>query len=60
MYAWVRCASGYLKRLLMRIPSDLLDQYGVRLNVVGDKKLLPESLQQAVQRAEDMTRHNKK
>ncbi|KAF8163809.1 Decaprenyl diphosphate synthase-like protein [Crassisporium funariophilum] len=37
---------------------DLLDEYGVRLNVIGRKQLLPESVQKAVQRAENMTRHN--
>ncbi|KAF4616892.1 hypothetical protein D9613_008586 [Agrocybe pediades] len=37
---------------------DLLEQYGVRVNVVGDKSLLPESLQKAVKKAEDMTRQN--
>lgn len=38
--------------------SDLLDEYGVRLNVIGKKELLPESVQRAVRKAEDMTRHN--
>ncbi|KAF8967372.1 Decaprenyl diphosphate synthase-like protein, partial [Flammula alnicola] len=37
---------------------DLLDEYGVRLNVVGKTELLPESVQKAVQEAEGMTRHN--
>ncbi|KAF8967263.1 Decaprenyl diphosphate synthase-like protein [Flammula alnicola] len=37
---------------------DLLDEYGVRLNVVGKTELLPESVQKAVQKAENMTRHN--
>ncbi|RDB22883.1 Dehydrodolichyl diphosphate synthase complex subunit SPAC4D7.04c [Hypsizygus marmoreus] len=39
---------------------DLLDQYGVRLNVVGRTELLPESVQQAVRRAESLTRHHHK
>ncbi|KAH9484596.1 Dehydrodolichyl diphosphate synthase complex subunit SPAC4D7.04c [Psilocybe cubensis] len=39
---------------------ELLDQYGVRLNVIGNTKLLPESVQQAARKAEDMTRHNKR
>ena len=38
--------------------SDLLDEYGVRLNVIGKTKLLPESVQRAAQKAESMTRHN--
>jgi len=38
--------------------SDLLDEYGVRLNVIGKTELLPESVQKAVRKAEDMTRHN--
>ncbi|KAJ2935009.1 hypothetical protein H1R20_g2090, partial [Candolleomyces eurysporus] len=37
---------------------DLLDQYGVRLNVVGRKQLLPERVQEAVERAENLTRSN--
>jgi len=37
---------------------DLLDEHGVRLNVVGNVKLLPQSVQRAVRKAEDMTRHN--
>ncbi|KAG5644409.1 hypothetical protein DXG03_008576 [Asterophora parasitica] len=39
---------------------DLLDEYGVRLNVVGNVALLPESVQEAVRKAESMTRHNNK
>jgi len=37
---------------------DLLDEYGVRLNVIGNVKLLPQSLQSVVRKAENMTRHN--
>ncbi|KIM39468.1 hypothetical protein M413DRAFT_446971 [Hebeloma cylindrosporum] len=37
---------------------DILDEYGVRLNVIGKTELLPESVQKAVRRAEDRTRHN--
>jgi len=37
---------------------DLLDQHGVRLNVIGKVELLPPSVQRAVQKAESMTRHN--
>jgi len=37
---------------------DLLDEYGVRLNILGRKELLPERVQDAVRRAEDMTKHN--
>ncbi|KIL66985.1 hypothetical protein M378DRAFT_322594 [Amanita muscaria Koide BX008] len=37
---------------------DLLDEYGVRLNVIGKRELLPESVQRAVDKAETMTRHN--
>ncbi|KAF8875345.1 Decaprenyl diphosphate synthase-like protein [Gymnopilus junonius] len=39
---------------------DLLDEYGVRLNIVGNEKLLPEAVRKAARRAEDMTRHNKR
>ncbi|TFK33857.1 Decaprenyl diphosphate synthase-like protein [Crucibulum laeve] len=38
---------------------ELLDQYGVRLNVVGRRELLPERVQRAVRKAESRTRHNK-
>ncbi|KAG6875994.1 hypothetical protein C0992_001492 [Termitomyces sp. T32_za158] len=36
----------------------LLNKYGVRLNVVGNVALLPESVQRAVRKAERITRHN--
>ena len=36
----------------------LLDTHGVRLNVLGKTELLPASVQAAVLKAEDMTRHN--
>lgn len=38
--------------------SALLDEYGVRLNVLGRKELLPEGVQRAVEKAENLTRHN--
>jgi len=37
---------------------ELLDQYGVRLNVLGKTELLPERVQKAVAEAEALTRHN--
>ncbi|TRM58608.1 Decaprenyl diphosphate synthase-like protein [Schizophyllum amplum] len=37
---------------------DLLQQYGVRLNVIGRVDMLPESVREAVRVAEDLTRHN--
>ena len=37
---------------------DLLQQYGVRLNVVGRKDMLPDSVREAVHVAEEMTRNN--
>ncbi|KAG5652311.1 hypothetical protein H0H81_005461 [Sphagnurus paluster] len=37
---------------------DLLDQYGVRLNVIGRIDMLPEQVQSAVRKAERMTLHN--
>ncbi|KAI0087328.1 Di-trans-poly-cis-decaprenylcistransferase [Irpex rosettiformis] len=39
---------------------ELLDQYGIRLNIIGKKDLLPPAVQAAVKKAEDMTRHNNK
>ena len=43
---------------LIRCVSDLLDRYGVRFNVIGRKEMLPKSVQIAVHKAENMTRHN--
>jgi len=37
---------------------DLLEEYGVRLNVLGKKELLPERVLAAVEKAEQLTRHN--
>ncbi|KAF8548175.1 Di-trans-poly-cis-decaprenylcistransferase [Imleria badia] len=37
---------------------ELLDKHGVRLNVLGRRELLPQSVQAAVEKAEKMTRHN--
>ncbi|KAK7694043.1 hypothetical protein QCA50_003619 [Cerrena zonata] len=39
---------------------DLLDQHGVRLNVVGNKSLFPPRLQEAARKAEEMTAKNDK
>lgn len=39
---------------------DLLDRYGVRLNVLGKRHLLPPSVQEAVRKAEEMTCKNDK
>ncbi|KAK0188030.1 dehydrodolichyl diphosphate synthetase [Armillaria mellea] len=39
---------------------DLLEEYGVRLNVLGKRELLPGPVQAAIRRAENMTRaHNR-
>ncbi|KAH8117121.1 Decaprenyl diphosphate synthase-like protein [Phellopilus nigrolimitatus] len=37
---------------------NLLDEYGVRLCVLGRTSMLPVDVQEAVQKAENMTRHN--
>ena len=39
---------------------DMLDEYGVRLNVIGKTSLLPPAVQAAVAQAESMSRHNSK
>ncbi|KAF7778413.1 hypothetical protein Agabi119p4_2758 [Agaricus bisporus var. burnettii] len=39
---------------------DLLDEYGVRLNIVGRIELFPKALQEAIRKAENMTRQNNK
>jgi len=38
--------------------SDLLDEHGIRLNVLGKKELLPESVQISIRKAENMTSKN--
>ncbi len=40
------------------VVSDLLDQYGVRLNVLGKREMLPPSVRAAIKKAEDMTAKN--
>lgn len=39
---------------------DLLEEYGVRLNVLGRTSLLPEKVQMAAKKAHQVTRHNKR
>lgn len=42
----------------MRSRSDLLHQYGVRLNILGRTSLLPPNVQAAIRKAEELTRDN--
>ena len=56
---WVSHAGPYLLAFI-RHDSGLLDQYGVRLNVIGRTELLPKSVQAAIHKVENMTRHNDK
>ena len=44
--------------LILPFPSELLQQYGVRLNVLGKKELLPASVQAAIREAEQLTAKN--
>ncbi|EIN06968.1 dehydrodolichyl diphosphate synthetase [Punctularia strigosozonata HHB-11173 SS5] len=37
---------------------EMLDRYGVRLNILGRKELLPPRVREAARKAEEMTRHN--
>ncbi|TFK18866.1 dehydrodolichyl diphosphate synthetase [Coprinopsis marcescibilis] len=39
---------------------NLLDEYGVRLNVIGRTEMFPEPVQAAIRKAEAMTRQNKR
>jgi len=39
---------------------DLLDEYGVRLEVLGKTSLLPNTVQRAIEKAETLTRQNKR
>lgn len=41
-----------------QFPRDLLDEYGVRLNVIGRIELFPKRVQDAARKAEKITRHN--
>ena len=38
----------------------MLDEYGVRLNVLGKVEMLPESVQDSVRIAQEMTKNNNK
>jgi ditrans,polycis-polyprenyl diphosphate synthase len=40
--------------------SELLEQHGIRLNVIGRKDHLPPNVQAAVKKAEDLTRNHDK
>ena len=40
--------------------SEMLDEYGVRLNVLGRIEMLPENVQKSVRIAQEMTEHNDK
>ena len=44
----------------MRGFREMLDKYGVRLNVLGRIEMLPESVQKNVHIAQDMTKKNDK
>lgn len=58
-HGWVWFISLFcLKIKPPRIWSELLDKYGVRLNILGNRELLPLAVQKAACKAEDMTRHN--
>jgi len=46
------------KLVEMCMHGELLDEYGVRLNIIGRKELFPEDVRIEMKRAEDMTRHN--
>lgn len=38
----------------------MLDEYGVRLNVLGKTEMLPENVQKSVRVAQEMTKKNDK
>ena len=50
--------SALLDSISAHFERQLLDTHGVRLNVLGKRELLPLSVQVAVRKAEDLTRHN--
>ena len=39
---------------------EMLDQYGVRLNVLGRTEMLPENVQESVRIAQEVTKTNSK
>jgi ditrans,polycis-polyprenyl diphosphate synthase len=49
-----------VKLLELSDKGNILDHYGVRINVVGRKDLLPESLQRAIEHTEHATMYNKR
>ncbi|KAF8870962.1 Decaprenyl diphosphate synthase-like protein [Gymnopilus junonius] len=59
----VKCISAYVfslaeKKLIEITQGEFLEKHGVRLNVVGNKELLPAAVQKAAREAEGRTRHN--
>ena len=58
------CEHGYVLadcislKYIHILDRDLLDQYGIRLNVLGNKSLLPERVQLAAKKAENLTQKN--
>lgn len=59
MSTWVKSFIPFSLFLALKIVNrDLLDEHGVRLNVIGKIELLPQSVQMAIRKAENLTRHN--
>jgi len=53
---WRACSLTYV----FFCTSELLERYGVRVNIIGRVEMLPEDVQEAVRHAENMTRQNTK
>lgn len=51
-------ANTVILTLTHLVLSDLLQEYGVKLNVIGRRSLFPESVQTAVRKAEELTEGN--
>ena len=58
MSTWVKLIITKSQTRLTYSCRDILEEHGVRLNVVGNVKLLPQYLQKAARKAENMTRHH--
>lgn len=56
----VDCLMKMAEERLVEIAENghILDLHGVRLNVLGERSLLPQRVQAAIEKAESMTRHN--
>jgi undecaprenyl pyrophosphate synthase len=51
---------SFFSAAVLMLFRQILEEYGVRLNVLGKTSLLPEYVQEAVRHVESVTRNNNK